>query len=279
MEDKNKLKSNLRRYFIPASDSFDSGLSDYLTSAEGKKISDFLNKKRRINISESGHSYRVINNWESKGLIQAERDTEGGWRRFSLLDIFWVEIISILRSFGLSLDAINIIKKYVMPTNSSIYRKIFEYYVACSTARKEDVVMVVYEDYTVDIALISELQAAIGLGTIPLVYICIGFNEIRKRINPKAEIPNFYNIRIQLTKEELNILDKIASKKFSSINIKLKNGKVNIIEATKISDAITNEQILKNMRKILADGDYQTIVLTMQDGKVQTLLQTFKEKP
>jgi DNA-binding transcriptional MerR regulator len=54
-----------------------------------------------------GVTYRQINHWESKGLLTAARDTDSsGWRKFSLVDVVCLAIITELRSFGRDLPSI-----------------------------------------------------------------------------------------------------------------------------------------------------------------------------
>ena len=52
-------------------------------------------------------SYRMINDWDSKGLLVNHREnTEKGWRRFSLQDVIRLKIIQDLKSYGMSNDSI-----------------------------------------------------------------------------------------------------------------------------------------------------------------------------
>ncbi len=52
-------------------------------------------------------TYRQINHWEKKNLITPRRQTEErGWRKFSLVDVFCLAIITELRRYGASLSSI-----------------------------------------------------------------------------------------------------------------------------------------------------------------------------
>jgi DNA-binding transcriptional MerR regulator len=54
---------------------------------------------------------RNINHWESEGLLlkQARRGIK--WRKFSLIDLLWINIIAELRSFGCPIKTIKAVKK------------------------------------------------------------------------------------------------------------------------------------------------------------------------
>jgi DNA-binding transcriptional MerR regulator len=54
-------------------------------------------------------SYRVKSSWDKYGLIDSDRENLE-WRRFSLLDAVWIEIIKRLRDFGFPLDSIKKLK-------------------------------------------------------------------------------------------------------------------------------------------------------------------------
>jgi hypothetical protein len=55
-------------------------------------------------------TYRQINHWSEKGLVAATRNNvKSGWRKFSLLDVIKLQIISDLRKFSCSLKTIKII--------------------------------------------------------------------------------------------------------------------------------------------------------------------------
>lgn len=50
-----------------------------------------------------GASYRLINHWESLGLLDDYRYIPGiGWRRFSFRDMMLIRIFSVMRSFGMN---------------------------------------------------------------------------------------------------------------------------------------------------------------------------------
>ena len=78
---------------------------------ESISVRDFLHEPRfntgHIQRLFPGVTYRQINHWESKNLIEPSRETdETGWRRFSLVDIATLAIITQLRAYGASLTAI-----------------------------------------------------------------------------------------------------------------------------------------------------------------------------
>ena len=94
----------LKKQIFPPSDYIDSLCIDYYMT---DKISSYRKKVNepihRINTNDV--SFRTLNHWEQKGLIEIERGEDGGgWRKYSLLDNIWLYIITELRKFNYSIE-------------------------------------------------------------------------------------------------------------------------------------------------------------------------------
>ncbi|MDI6780640.1 MAG: MerR family transcriptional regulator [bacterium] len=48
-------------------------------------------------------TYRMINDWDSRGMFDAERQTMRGWRKFSMIDVIKLSIIKRLKDEGFPL--------------------------------------------------------------------------------------------------------------------------------------------------------------------------------
>jgi DNA-binding transcriptional MerR regulator len=64
---------------------------------------------------------REVNHWDSYGLIDLPRETNGEWRKFSFLDYIWLHLIKELRSMGVPLEIINKAKENVFDELSMEY--------------------------------------------------------------------------------------------------------------------------------------------------------------
>ncbi|MBS0626729.1 MAG: MerR family transcriptional regulator [Verrucomicrobia bacterium] len=58
-------------------------------------------------------SYRVLNHWDEEGLLECVRDSEKGWRKFNLIEGFWVHAIEALRKMGLSFQSLGKVKRCI----------------------------------------------------------------------------------------------------------------------------------------------------------------------
>lgn len=67
-----------------------------------------------IKIQNPKLSYRIINSWDSAGLLVDDRsENSREWRKFSMIDLAFIAIINQLRDFGLSVDKIREVKSYL----------------------------------------------------------------------------------------------------------------------------------------------------------------------
>src|SRR6476469_9021990 len=90
-------------------DAYSVALHDYFENELGKKFSRALNAKTAT-LQEGAPSYRVISHWESSGILNSDRPSGSGWRKFSAMDRVWIWIVSELRKFGASLETIKNVK-------------------------------------------------------------------------------------------------------------------------------------------------------------------------
>jgi DNA-binding transcriptional MerR regulator len=85
-------------------------------SNEWDKVFKALNQKV-ISVKEltkyTDISYRMVNDWDARGIFDAERKTSRGWRKFSIVDIIRLSIIKKLKDFGLPLYRLKGILKWL----------------------------------------------------------------------------------------------------------------------------------------------------------------------
>jgi len=86
----------------------------------------------------------------------------------------------------------------------------------------------------------------------------------------KVGIPK--NLEFQLSFEEITLLKMIRLNLYETINIKLKGGKIERLEATEfVKDS-------KRISELLREGQYQLIEIYQENGKVISIKRTTKSK-
>ncbi len=263
---------NLEENIVLDTDSIELSLKEFLKQ-EG--IIKLLTKKGDTLVNKSISS-RMLNHWEELNLIDNNRENGKGWRKFSILDSVWMEIILELRNFGFPNDKILNVKNHFLNTEGkhkikSVNQNPFlQFYVANAIAQRKQIYISVFSDGQIEFITASELSKNIKFDTIKN-FISINLNELLERIyEQKFNV----NSRIKLlTEREAELLMMIRTQKFDYIKIGTKGGKPIIYEGT---------NILKKAPRIvdlLAKGKYQDITTKQKDGKiVSTIINQYFKK-
>ena len=111
---------------------------------------DYRVEKRRPITQQSK---RVIGHWVKEGVIKGDQNTEGGWYYFSKTESIWIDIVTQLREFGLSLTKIKLIREKLFEEEISNFRLID--FALMQTVLKEPYVMIVYPDGIINLTKIK----------------------------------------------------------------------------------------------------------------------------
>lgn len=257
---------NLKNIYFFREESFDIAFARFHKSSK-LIIKDFLrNKSKRLD--SSNYSYRAVNNWKKNNLFYfVQSDTT--WVKYSPLDVIWIQIISELRTFGVSLDNIKKVRNALI-YNENGFNPFFEFYVAAAIVSKKDVIIWVLSDFQSHIGTRTEIESTQSFYR-PASSIHISLNEVLSRVFPNADFkPQARNIT-QLNEEELNLLFEIRMGGFDSIQIKLRDGKISRIDKTHYVPE-------KKLFKLLNSKEYDTITVHRENGNVVSVSQTIKKK-
>ena len=66
-----------------------------------------------LRLDNEDFSYRIINHWEKNGLLLNARPDGKGWRRYSIIDVIWINIMGALRDFGYSIEALKKLRAFL----------------------------------------------------------------------------------------------------------------------------------------------------------------------
>lgn len=222
-------------------------------------------KRKDFRIEDTDQSYRVINHWCEIGLIDDSREKNAkGWRHFSGIDLLWIKVIEELRAYGLSLETIGKVKKFLFPIENG--KKIEFYFLSLA---KPGHLLVVEKNGDIHLwkkkdgkKLWSERSyVAINLFRIQEEFMQSHFSKFH--INEAQESG--------LNAEEYEFLEILRSGKYSSISVKMQDGKIERFEM----EEDVNERIIDLLRQ----SDFQDITIKKQNGKIVSMKRTLKQKP
>ena len=166
---------------------------NFFSTVEGNtefKINLEKQREKTLSIKGSNVSYRVLNHWCNKGLIEDNREIkkEGvSWRRFSIFDRLWLEVIKELRGYGVSLDIIKKVRKkmseHVVENGYDITN--FEYAVyRCKLMSKSQTRLIVFKDGFSEITSQLDMETASIMGGWDS-YIDVNLNNIWSKFSDK----------------------------------------------------------------------------------------------
>lgn len=240
------------------------GFYNFDTDKKYQPLKEQLNDKK-YPVSKTDSSYRAINSWSEAGLLLEEDDRENGWRKFSFLDLIWLEIIKELRAVGFGLDDLSRLKKclfdnqYVETNGDTTF---FAFYT--SYTQIEDVRLIVLADGTGTLAFTQEYQASLIAKLIPTTHTIININNIFSKLTGNSAYASLKNPSSFIDKKELEMVEKIRTEDFSEVKLKIKDNKVvRVSYETLINNP---ENTIEHIRKLLSKSAMREITI-FQEGK------------
>lgn len=258
-------------HLLAGGDGFDLAFAQYTQGKSGKLYSSYLNEKRHT-IKDTEMTYRLINHWSSVGIFEDDRTDQSKWRKLSLLDIFWIHSVVGLREFGFPLEKVRTVRESLFPrTSKGVIIPFFEFAVAQVIAHKTEQCLIVFENGSAT-ALSGEMLDVNHRFSDIENYICINLNRIvSKVLKGKDFSPAFLNVQT-LNDDETEMLLQMRSGKYESVSVKMKDGKVELIEATETMEA------QKRLVEILQEEDFQDIELMRRDGQTVSIKRKIQKK-
>ncbi len=267
--------NELPKFLILRGADFGVNFYEYQTSDDGKQVSKFLHEPN-ITVKNTSLTYRTVNHWDSLGLLLDERKDSAGWRKFGLLDLYWLSVINTLRDYGFPTEKIKKVKKYLFEQrpNNNAY-PIFEYYLALTLTHHKECYVIILPDGQADIAMqheIEETKILFGISS----YISISLDTLTQKIFRLKEVKNYYEFPIYLSAKEILLLLDIREGKYESITIHFKNGQIERLDKTENLGAI--DQSYEKLREILKEEKFQNIMVKTEMGKTVSIKRTIKVK-
>lgn len=221
-------------------------------------------------------SYRMINDWDTKGLLANHREnTEKGWRRFSLQDIIRLKVIQDLKSYGMSNDSILNCINDVFEPDKEHKMHFFEFFYFVSFLKKRSVIVVTKNGHA---AFFTEKDYYLtyhnGYSCAEPLLILPFSQYIAQLTGNRQETENLFStldIVDEKKKRQINaIADKVADENYTDIHISRKTRRDNdylVMKSTKVetNQKLTGEDLLK---KIKNKPYTKTIPMTDENGSL-----------
>ena len=120
-------------------------------------------KLQNHKVDDKRLSSRVLNHWYKSGIIDDNRPNGKGWKKFSISELVWVQIIFKLRKFGLDLNRIKLVKNHI-----DVYNKLDEssncllldFYIVVAIHSSIPIKLIVFESGQADIVRQVDIDIA-----------------------------------------------------------------------------------------------------------------------
>ncbi len=207
---------------------FVSNLNKLINSTQAMRNLEVLSQ-RNCELKIDTLSYRTLHHWDSIGLIECQRESGSGWRRFNLVEAIWVHVIIELRNMGISLNSISKVKSIFFEKIPDSHLKFFDYYLIDALYFKTPTFFVISSEGDSEFLSYEEM---IGVMEVGLLNHCtlIHLNPLMNKIFKKIEIASEYPLKRTLSDEQNKICDLIDQKDFDSIKISKSDDKISNIE-------------------------------------------------
>jgi DNA-binding transcriptional MerR regulator len=237
------------------------------------ELSAKLNDKSK-RISAEDVSYRIVNYWEKEGLLISDRVDGKGWRKYSLLDILWLQLLVELRKFGYPVESLKKLKEKMTEVHPLKKTEAFvnlEVYAAMAITNRVACWLHVLPNGNSFLTTQKERQALENAG---IFYnnsaINISLNYTLSQITKKDFSP--IDQTEVIYDDEFELLSLMRLIDCTSFTVHFKNGKAERFEAV---------EYLANTAKIsdlLRQTPYQRIELLQQDGGITQVKRTITKK-
>lgn len=270
--DLTQIKNSKPKKLKFGSDTIDLFIASYLIGEGLAPTREFMRAKT-LTVNSEELSYRIINHWHNEGIVSDLRPSGKGWRKYSLIDRLWVEVIIELRKFGYPLERIRRAKEIFeyVDEDGSYSMPYLEAYFVIAFFFKEPCYILFYPDGKVALATFDEYNLSDGLSEVDS-FISVNLNRLIQRIYPNKDLAAKFKHKLDLSPEEMQLLLFVRTGNFDTITVKRKDGKIDLIEATETLSADVR------LTEIIKEQDYQNIEIKTSEGKTVCIKRTIKKK-
>ena len=208
-----------------ASDWFDINFfGEFASSA--KAIKEKLNLQN-YKVDDERLSSRVLNHWYKSEIIEDNRPNGKGWKKFSISELVWVQIVFKLRSIGLDLNRIKVVKHHIdkfnsIDTTSSCL--LLDFYILVAMHSKIPLKLLVFESGQAEIVRQVDIDIANEFEVITEDFIMIDLNKLLDKLFTKKKIKADYFGQMSSDKKSAlaqQIETSVSKENIQSVTIKV----------------------------------------------------------
>lgn len=255
-----------------------SGLETSILKADATmNLSEFVNKKL-FRVADTSLTYRQVNKLSEDNLLNEERKTKNGWRKFSIKELVFMETISEVKKYGLEHKNLKelwecFFKEQSTQSGSKNISEFRDKHIA------ETAISCVLRQVEMTLTINNSGNVAIFD---PISYLFFGSNshikiQLNKIVNDllvkigQAPLPPEHTLQTLLSKQttirEKELLKILRNNDYKAIRVKKKNGEISTVHAEKIIDkdaGLSDKDLILHLK----NKDFQDLTISKRDGEI-----------
>lgn len=244
----------------------------YSRNSKSSGLSKLLND-RTEHLKNQEITTRQVNSWDDYGLLDIGRVGKE-WRKYSIMDAVWLNVISELRNFGIPVEVIRNVKSALELGNDIVGTPmpLLEFCIYKALRDEERMVLLVFMDgsafpLSYDQYLINALNAELNN------FLLIDLNEILKRNfeNNKKVVTNKIEASA-VSDEEMKLLNFIRNGRYEKVSVMINNRKLDILEG------VERVNIKKSLFDVKNEYQFQDVTFKQQAGDTVNIKRTIRKK-
>jgi hypothetical protein len=228
-------------------------------------------------VSETGETYRIINYWDTNGLLFENVGRDNRWRKFSHTELVWIYCLGELRGLGVSIATLKKLRDnlfYVYPKEGKTFSALDLAFFITRVIGKNDVILIVDSEGRGNFCLVADYQNSQIIKPLPTSYVVVSLNAVYGKFRKKSEYFRKNTPLFVLSEKEQEMLWKIGFEEKTEMNVKAKDGVITRIDYK--TKKVNPKNAVDEVREMLKDGARKEIVLKQENGKVVMIERTDK---
>ncbi|MEN8253558.1 MAG: hypothetical protein ABFQ62_04255 [Patescibacteria group bacterium] len=236
-------------------------------------------RDKKFRVSDTSLSYRQINSLDQSMVFDDERDSKKSWRKFSLKDLIYFQMIGEVRKYGITNDKLKNLKDLLYKSLDDKKQLYLGEYAILSAFKGVRIGWLIFNNGQ---SIFSEMDTFVSLNGDILPeqrsYLYLNFNEIVRMVCKNAGFkdsllqrqPSLSSIirndmQVKLSAREIEILEIIRNNDYTKITL-VKKGDKSIIygEAVKDAKKISESEILKYFQ----NRSFSNIQVQKRNGEI-----------
>lgn len=264
-------KQNQSNNFIKHDERFVALLASHRENPTYKATLDKYNKKI-FKVSDTKISYRTINSWENAGLLLSGQNKEAKWRKFTIIEVLWLQIIRELRILGFSTKKILNLKNNLFQVHKQYGDQITDTFAVhlFSINAKRDVMIVINIKGDGDFLIDFEYELSQRNVEFPNTHVVLSINKIYADFSEHPELRAKNQFFYIYNDKELAILNAVMNDpNIREIVIKPENGKIKRLDFKRHER--NPENVMEFVRNAVAENVRRDITIKIEPNKVVLL--------